>query len=70
MRFREQGGGIIITLVGAQAAWEILSELYAIRSGPQLYRESYHEISLWPRLIFWIFAGALTLLGWIPAVLR
>ena len=62
--------GALITLVGAQAAWEIVSELCVVRNDPQFYRESYHEVGLLPRLIFWVLAGAFTLLGWVPAVLR
>jgi hypothetical protein len=62
--------GIMITLIGAQAAWEIASELYAVRSDPQIYKENYRGACLLHRLIFWILSSAFTLSGWIPTVLR
>ncbi len=61
--------GIMITLAGAQATWEIVSELYAIWSDSQFYREKYQKIGIAPRLIFWALASALALSEWIPTML-
>ncbi len=56
---------IVLVLVSTHAAWEIASEIFAISSDPQLYRRCYKGVTLAPRVIFWIFAGVLTTIGWI-----
>lgn len=59
---------VLLQLACAQAAWEIASELHAIRSNPGFYRDSYRMISVTPRAVFWTLAGALVIIGWIIAV--
>jgi hypothetical protein len=46
------------------AAWEIMAEIITFASDVPLYRKYYEEITMIPRIIFWIFTGTLTITGW------
>lgn len=56
---------IILVLISTHAVWEIVAEIFTIAGDAQLYREYYEEITVIPRVIFWIFTGTLSITGWI-----
>ncbi len=56
---------IILVLISTHAAWEIAAEIFTIASDAPLYRKYYEEITVIPRVIFWVFTGTLSLTGWI-----
>ncbi len=56
---------IIVVFVSTHAAWEIISELFAITCDARFYHKCYEEVTIIPRTIFWVSTIALTLMGWI-----
>lgn len=53
----------IIVLVSCQALWEITAEVLTIASDTQFYHNAYENISILPRVVFWIAVFALTIAG-------
>jgi hypothetical protein len=56
---------IILVLISTHAAWEIAAEIFTIANGTSLYRKYYEDITVIPRVIFWILTGILAVTGWI-----
>ena len=56
---------IFIVFVSSHAAWELLSESLTFFSNIPLYSESYSNISVFPRLIFWISCSIVAAIGWL-----
>lgn len=49
---------IILVIVSAHAALEMIAEAHS-------HTEYYEGVSIMPMVIFWIFAGGLTISGWL-----
>jgi hypothetical protein len=60
---------IVLVFISTHAAWEMMSEIITIMSDVQFYRKSYKRIPILPRIVFWIFTGALATVGWIIVIL-
>jgi hypothetical protein len=56
---------IILVLISTHAAWEIAAEIVTITGNVPLYRKYYEEITIVPRVMFWVLTGALSLTGWV-----
>jgi len=59
---------VLFLLTCAQAAWEIASEFYTIRSDLEFYKSSYSMVFVAPRLLFWVLNVTLAATGWLIAV--
>jgi len=57
--------GLLFSLAGSHAAWEMASELFAITQDKQFYRNCYTGVSIWPRTVFWALCVFLVACGWI-----
>ena len=55
----------ILILFSTFTAWEIISEIVTIMSDFQLYRTCYENITIIPRVIFWLFTIIFTTAGWL-----
>ncbi len=55
---------LIITFISTHAVWEIFAEFYTIFHLGSIYKLYYKDISILPRLLFWIMMTALALSGW------
>ncbi len=55
---------IVLVLISTHAAWEIASEVITITGDVPLYRKYYQEVSMVPRIVFWVFTGSLATTGW------
>jgi hypothetical protein len=56
---------IILIFFSTFAAWEIISEILTVMSDFQFYRKCYENITIIPRVIFWLFTITFTITGWL-----
>ena len=59
---------IILVLAGTQAEWEIITEILTIAGNAPSYHKYYEDVTIIPRIIFWIFSSVVTLTGLIIAI--
>jgi hypothetical protein len=59
---------LIFVLISTHAAWEIMSEIFTMSGGLQLYHKCYEGVSVIPRTVFWIVTGVLALMGWLIVI--
>jgi hypothetical protein len=51
-------------VVSSFASWEIIAEVHTIRHVQPGYRGLYQNVSLVPRILFWLICLSLVLVGW------
>ncbi len=60
---------VVFLLISTHSAWEIMAEVYTIAGNVPLYRQYYKNVTVIPRVIFWIITGTLTIAGWCNIIL-
>ncbi len=55
----------ILVVVSAHAAWEMIAEFFTILADSPSYAKFYEPATIATRVIFWMLAGMLTIIGWI-----
>ena len=54
-----------LILLGSHAAWEIISEILTYFYDSSIYRSSYQEIPISPRILFWSVACLTVIVSWL-----